>query len=412
MTEDAESSEERETKQRIADRYPGLELVPSENRTIAAGPADRSAFLDDLTALENYYVLNHHPTPSVDDDEWTVSLTGALDAAELDSETLRAEYPTTSVTFTMECAGNGRSSFESVDGHPGRLIQWAENGVSTGRWTGTPLSALLDAHDAATGDAYWLTAIGGEAPPDADVFARSLPMAKILDDCLLAYEMNGEPLPPEHGHPFRLVVPGWYGVNSVKWVRELRVMDAMIAGPAWDREKRWQQDSYRLAFADEAMAEHTSLPAFDTWDQLENGIANPYLYNQHVMSLVVEPDDGETVVADADGTVTVRGVAWAGTDTVAAVAVSADGGASWHEATLDAPETDRYTWRRFRATLELDPGDYRLVSEATDGRGRTQPAEISDPHTGPEGSGESYPWNREGYGNNAYRSYGVAVTVE
>lgn len=155
-----------------------------------------------------------------------MSLTGAVEEADLTMVELREKYPTTTVTHTMECAGNGRSYFTNVDSESDQYIQWGYNSASTAEWTETPLSAILEYNGAETNNGMWLTAIGGDAPDeDADVSARLLPMSKVMDDCLLAYRMNGEPLSPEHGFPVQVIVPGWYGVNSVKWVEEFRVMN-------------------------------------------------------------------------------------------------------------------------------------------------------------------------------------------
>jgi DMSO/TMAO reductase YedYZ molybdopterin-dependent catalytic subunit len=400
-------------ERRLRERSPGLAAVPARSGTLAAGPASRATYAAGITPIEEFYVLNHYPTPAIDADSWTVSLTGDVDAVDLSVRELRDAYPTETVTHTMECAGNGRAGFASVDDEPARYVQWGHEGVGTARWTGTPLSAVLERNGAAT-EGRWLTAIGGDAPDEeADVFARSLPMEKVLDDCLLADRMNGEPLPPEHGHPVRVVVPGWYGVNSVKWVARLHVADRMIAGEEWARYTRWQQRSYRLAFGDEEPAERETLAEVDTWAQLAGEeVANPYCYDQHVTSLVAVPGDGETVAPGPDGSVDVVGVAWAGDDRVASVEVSADGGETWHEATFPAPDPGPTVWRRFRCHLELPPGDHRVVSRATDDRGRRQPARTSEPGAGRAAlDDDAYPWNREGYGNNAYRDYGTTFTV-
>lgn len=363
-------------------------------------------------SIEGFYILNHHPTPDIEPGSWTVSLTGEVDETELTMRELRESYPTTSVTATLECAGNGRTYFDSVDGEPERYVQWGDTGVSTARWTGTPLSAILDEHNATTDEGYWLTAIGGDAPEGEDIFARSLPMAKVIDDCLLAYRMSGETLPPEHGFPVRIIVPGWYGVNSVKWVEELRVMDRMIAGDEWEQHTRWQQDSYRMDFHDEEPSERTDISTFDTWEQLDDGVVRPYLYDQHVMSLIGSPKDSEAVRLGADGTLTVGGVAWAGDDRVMSVEVSTDGGDTWREAKLVESADETYRWQRFECSIALQPGEYTLVSRATDEQGRRQPAQTAKPGSGKEVSEDTYPWNREGYGNNAYLDYGVTFTIK
>ncbi|MFB6086922.1 MAG: sulfite oxidase [Haloarculaceae archaeon] len=398
-------------ERRVREQY-DLEPVGSDNATLAAGPPDREVYEAPITPTEDFFVLNHYPTPDVDAEDWTVSLSGAVDEpAELTMNDVVDDYPTVTVTHTMECAGNGRADFESVDDEPARYVQWDDEAVATARWTGTPLSAVLDDHGA---DGSWLTAVGGDAPddPGADVFARSLPMAKVRRDCILAYRMNGEPLPAEHGFPARIIAPGWYGVNSVKWLAELHVMDGMMTGAEWERYTRWQQDQYRLKPTGDAdPAEHESVDAFEVADQLAAGVEEPYTYDQSVMSLVAYPDDGDVVSPGPDGRLEVVGVAWAGDDRVERVEASADGGETWHEGTFMAPPSSG-VWRPFRCALDLAAGDYRLVSRATDERGRRQPARPGRPGDAVVADDDESPWNREGYTNNAYESFGVEFAVE
>lgn len=417
MTDRTDEDAAREFERQVRERYSGLDVVPSNNATLGAGPRDRSTYTTAETPIEEFYILNHYPTPDIDEGEWTVSLTGAVaDPVALTMDELREEYPTITVTHTMECAGNGRSYFASVDDEPEQYIQWEDSGAGTARWTGTPLSAILEDHGAETAEGTWLTAVGGDAPDeDAHIFARSLPMSKVLDDCLLAYRMNDELLPPDHGFPVRVIVPGWYGVNSVKWVEELRVMDRMMTGEEWEQYTHWQQDFYRLKFdPDEGPEENDDLAEFDTWEQLVGEeVASPYLYDQNVMSLVGYPTDGATVEPGPDGNIEVVGVAWAGDDRVSAIDLSADGGDTWHEARFVSPEAESGVWRLFRCVLDLPAGDHRLVSRATDEHGRSQPARTSAPGAGRRAvEDDEYPWNREGYGHNAYQDYGVEFTVE
>lgn len=190
-------------------------------------------------------------------------------------------------------------------------------------------------------------------------------------------------------------------------------MDRMIAGDEWERYTRWQQDSYRLT-VDGDLAEHEDLQEFDTWDQLAAGEPeSPYPYDQNVTSLVGNPDDGDVVSRGPDGTIEALGVAWAGDDRVTSVEVSVDGGETWRDAEFLAPDATGNTWRRFRAVLEVPPGDYSLVSRATDEHGRRQPARTSPPGAGASAiEDDAFPWNPGGYGNNAYLGYGVEFTVE
>ncbi|UHQ96365.1 sulfite oxidase [Natrinema halophilum] len=417
MPDNTDTGVENKFQDRIHEQYPELDIVPSDGESVGAGPKDRSTYTTVETPIEEFYVLNHHPVPDIDADEWSISLTGAVDEpTELSMDELREDYPTTTTTHTMVCAGNGRTYFSSVNDEPERYLQWEYNSAGTARWTGTPLSAILEDHGAETDEGSWLAAIGGDAPnDDADVFARSLPMSKVQNDCLLAYEMNDEPLPPDHGFPVRIIVPGWYGVNSVKWVEELRVMDRMLAGEKWEQYTHWQQDFYRMKFdPDREATEHDDLAEFDTWEQFTgDAVASPYLYDQNVMSLIGYPTDNSSVEPGPDGNIEIIGVAWAGDDRVESVHLSADDGDTWHEARFVSPDEGPGVWRLFRCVLDLPAGDHYLVSRATDEHGRSQPSRTSDPGTEKkEVDPDEYPWNREGYGNNAYTSYGVDFTVK
>jgi DMSO/TMAO reductase YedYZ molybdopterin-dependent catalytic subunit len=376
------------------------------------GPASRETFTRWLTPIEEHFVLHRGETPELPAD-WTVSLRGATTDVDLSVDDLR-EFPAVSVAHTMECAGNCRAYFD-----PGiESVAWEFGGASTALWTGAPLEAVFDAHGLRTDDDLWVTGIGAdEQERPTDVFARSIPMEKALEDCVLAYEMNGRPLPPEHGFPVRLLVPGWYGVNSVKWLDEIRVMDGMVTAETTfeDRDDdsyyaRWQQDRYRIFGADEEPTHRTTVPVIDTQAQLaadDDAVAHPYTFDQTVMSLIGSPSGEEPVTPRADGTVEVVGVAWAGDDAVDRVEVSTDGGETWAEATFVGPAYPN-AWRLFRYPWRPEPGEYALRSRATDERGRTQPETLGDP----DGNADhDVPWNRFGYGANASEPLGVSVEV-
>jgi len=202
-------------------------------------------------------------------------------------------------------------------------------------------------------------------------------MEKALEDCILAYEVNGEALPPEHGHPIRLLVPGWYGVNSVKWVTELHVTETMVHGEEWaDRDgddfTQWQQSSYRIHPEGVEPESNATISTYDTWDQLESDeIDHPYTFDENVKSTIGRPADGATVSPREDGVVEIVGVAWAGDDEVTTIEISTDGGDSWRGEFV-GPNYD-CAWRLFRDAWEPSPGTYELVSRATDERGRRQP---------------------------------------
>ena len=429
------------------------------------GAARRETFANWLTPIEAHFVCHRNDIPVVDPDTWSVGLTGAVDGS-LSMATIREEYPTTTVAHTMECAGNGRGQHRPETGS----VQWEFEAVATALWTGTPVAAILDDHGVSAPDDRWLTAVGGDPSTQDDVFARSIPLEKALDDCVLAYEMNGRELPREHGYPVRLIVPGWYGVNNVKWVEELRVMDSMVVDGSLDRDgdhAYWQQDAYRIHPDGATPASNDTVPTVDTWTQLEGAVEHPYTFDANVMSLIGTPsgastvrlgsddrwsrmeagqfpadvdlagvNEGSATVDDTrssenedpstehdvrsaqhddpstdDESITVRGVAWAGDDAVAGVEISTDGGKTWHDAELFGP-TYSGAWRLFRYDWDAEPGTHVLYSRATDELGRRQPARISKPDAWDDALDEdAYPWNAGGYGANAYEPNGVTIEV-
>jgi DMSO/TMAO reductase YedYZ molybdopterin-dependent catalytic subunit len=337
---------------------------------------------------------------------------------ELTMEEVMNGFSTESVTHTMQCSGNGRSFFDpQVGGN-----QWSFGAVGNTVWTGTPLSEVLDAYGADTSDGAWLSVMGGDAPEGEDIFTRSIPMSKVIDDCLLAYEMNGSPMTAEHGFPVRLLVPGWYGNNNVKWVRRMHVMDRMVFGEEWEEGDQrlythWQQYSYRIIpEQDEAAEQYESIDLFDTYEQMQSTdeIRNAYMYDQLVKSLIGYPGEGATVSPGIGGDIEVIGVAWAGDDGVETVEVSTNGGESFAEAEFFGPSGGPTSWRQFRYVWsEPEPGEHTLASRATDGQGRAQPATISSPDEGLRGiTDDKYPWNKDGYGCTAYMPHAVTVTVE
>jgi len=395
----------------IVERKGGVvEIRDDADRYTVVAPEDRGTFVDWLTPIGEHYVCHRNLVPEIDADDWSVSVVGPDGEATLSMDELREALPTVAVAHTMECAGNGRGQHVPETGS----VQWGFDAAGTAFWVGTPLAGILRRVGVEAAEDRWLTAIGGDSRED-EVFARSIPLGKALDDCLLAYGMNGESLPPEHGYPVRVVVPGWYGVNSVKWVEELRVTDAMVTEGSLDRpgtHAHWQQETYRVHPVGVDPAERESIPDADTWAQFESGdVEHPYTFDQNVMSVVGAPD-GTAPVAPRGGIVEILGVAWGGDDAVARVEVSTDDGETWAEASLFGPDYDG-AWRLFRYAWEAPPGDHTVLSRATDEEGRTQPATISDPEDWETALDDGeFPWNEGGYAANAYRPNGVDVTVE
>jgi DMSO/TMAO reductase YedYZ molybdopterin-dependent catalytic subunit len=392
----------------IADRFTGLRVLAETPANAEA--AIREPYTDFITPAEDHYIRNHYPTPEIDAGEWTISVTGLSDGdSELSIEALRTDYSTETVTHTMQCSGNGRSYFEpQVGGN-----QWTYGAVGNTVWTGAPVREILEQFDVDTSPGRYVSFMGGDAPEDSDIFTRSIPMRKVLEDTILAYEMNGSPMYPEHGYPVRVVVPGWYGNNCVKWVERMHVMDRMVTSPEWEQYVNWQQSSYRLVWADAEQEENETIDEFDIEAQMASeGGPLPYIYDQIVKSIIGFPGEGATVEPGPGGEIEVLGVAWAGDDEVERVEVSMDGGETWNDAEFFGPSPGPAAWRQFRYVWDAEPGDYAIYSRATDELGRTQPATISDPDDGlTEIANDQYPWNQGGYCATAYEPHGVQVTV-
>ncbi len=357
------------------------ETRDTADRYTVLGASERRTFANWLTPIGEHFVCHRNDMPVLEADEWSLSLTGEIDGT-LSMADLKSAYPTVAVAHTMECAGNGRGHHQPETGS----VQWGFEAAATAFWTGTPVRSILRDHGVTDADERWLTAVGGDRSADDDVFARSIPLEKALTDCLLAYEMNGHPLPREHGYPLRLIVPGWYGVNNVKWVEELRVMDSMVDAESLERPGEhgvWQQEAYRLHPPGVSPEANETVPTGDTRDQLEDGVTYPYTFDANVMSVIGIPDGTAELTVELEKTVEVRGVAW----------------------------------RLFRYEWDATPGRHTVLSRATDDRGRTQPARISEPGAWREGlegedETEAFPWNEGGYAANAYEPNGVAVVVE
>jgi len=324
----------------------------------------------DITPPGLHYLLVHYDIPFVDPASWRLTINGAVERpVELDLAALR-ERPRVTHTVTLECAGNGRARFL-----PRPISQpWLDEAVGTAQWTGTPLAPLLREAGIAP-EAVDVVFTGQDHGTERGVeqdYARSLSVADATaDDVLLAYEMNGMPLPPQHGAPVRLIAPGWYGMAHVKWLREITVQAEPFTGFQNATAYRLKQDADDpgepvTRIRPKALLAPPGFPDFQTRRR----------------------------IVDA-GEVALFGRAWTGTGTVAKVEVSTDGGASWREAELGEQAGPR-AWRPWRLTWHADmPGDYELCVRATDDRGEVQPVE--------------QPWNRQGMANNMAQRVDVTV---
>jgi sulfite oxidase len=326
------------------------------------------------TPLDAFYVRNHGPVPDIDPSTYRLRVGGLVERElTLTLDDLRA-LPARDVVATLQCAGNRRAAMAAVREIPGESA-WGPGATGTARWRGTSLRTVLDAAGLRS-EAAHVGFAGADDCEEADPpqrFGGSVPLAKALAaEVLLAYEMAGEPLAPVHGAPLRVVVPGWVGARSVKWLERIDVRAA-----PWDGY--YQAIAYRLLAPDQ-----TPGP----------GVGQP-LGELAVVADVLSHHDGERVPA---GPLELRGYGFAGGDRqVSRVDVSADGGRSWQVAEL-GDDLGRWAWRRWRATVELAPGAHEVTVRAWDSASAVQPER---PET---------LWNPKGYMNTAWgRTTLVAV---
>ncbi len=321
-----------------------------------------------VTPVGLHYLLIHYDVPVVDTVTWRLTVCGKHEFS-LGLDELR-ERPSVEVTATMECAGNGRARLE-----PRPVSQpWLLEAVGTGRWGGTALRPLLEEAGVTDGavEVLFTGLDRGVEGGEEQAFQRSLPLEEALrEEILLAYELNGAPLPPQHGFPLRLLVPGWYGMTNVKWLERIELLDRPFDG--------YQQgQSYRLR-------------------QTEDEEGEP-LRRMLPRSLLVPPGIPEFFTRDrsvAAGECVLEGRAWSGLAPIARVEVSTDAGSTWAEAELDPPG-GRWAWRGWRYRWSAQPGEHVLCSRARDEAGNEQPLQAA--------------WNLGGYANNAVQTVRVAVT--
>ncbi len=322
----------------------------------------------DVTPPGLHYILTHYDIPSVDPEEFRLVVDGSVDTAlSLDLDAIR-DRPRVSEVVTLECAGNGRARLL-----PRPVSQpWLVEAVGTSRWTGTPLAPLLreaGVRDDAVDVVFTGADHGIERGVEQD-YQRSLSVAEAMrDDVLLAYEMNGAPLPPQHGYPLRVVVPGWYGMASVKWLSRITAVVEPFDG--------YQMRAYRLR-----------------QDPEEPGVPLTLMEPRALLVPPGFPDFMSRARVLRPGPTTVEGRAWSGWAPVEAVEVSVDGGESWTAAKLQ-PAPDRWGWVRWTWPWDAHEGSYVLSARARDSSGRSQP---TDPA-----------WNRGGFANNLVQQ--VPVTV-
>ena len=319
-----------------------------------------------LTPTKAFYVRTHFPIPAIDRNTWWLQVEGEVEKPfAINYEQLIALKSVTA-PVTLECAGNNRNFLEpTVKG-----VQWHLGAVGTAEWMGVPLSTLL-ARAIPKPNACEVILEGTDggmledpkSPPGELKFARSIPLEKARCDVLLAYKMNGEDMPPEHGAPVRAIVPGWYAMASVKWLQRIIVSDRPFTGYYQTIDYAyWQRTDYAHWQRGKELAELTPLT------------------EMQVKAEIARPAEGEIVPAATSASV--HGAAWACDAGITKVELSIDGGATWNEGTLLGESTPN-AWRlwQFDWQTPSQAGKQTLIARATDSLGRTQPVH-RDPDRG------------------------------
>lgn len=323
-----------------------------------------------LTASDRLFVRNNLPAPDLDmgdPDAWEIAIEGVARPGTMTLGALK-RLGVASTASVLQCSGNGRGFFD----HGAGGTQWLTGAAGCVIWTGVPVAAIVEAMGGPAAGATLMTATGGETTPEgidplSVMVERSVPIAA-HEQAMIAFEMNGGPLPLAHGGPARMVIPGYYGVNNVKYVKRLAFGDT-------ESQAKIQRSGYRVRPVGESGA-----------------ASQPSMWEMNVKSWVTRP------LADAaSGRTIIMGVAMGGAVAATGVEVSLDGGQSWAEARFVGPDMGPYAWRSFAYEADLAPGTYAVASRATAADGSSQPAD--------------FPSNERGYGHNGWRAHAVELTV-
>ncbi|NLA88449.1 MAG: sulfite oxidase [Alcaligenaceae bacterium] len=326
-----------------------------------------------ITPLDRLFVRNNIAPPSEDiikdPDAWTLEIDGVKNPQTLSVEELK-KLGVTTVAMVLQCSGNGRAYFPS---NPSGT-QWTVGAAGCVIFTGVPVKTLLEHVNGMDENAKYMTGTGGEPipeglDPNTIQVERSMPL-EAIDNALLAWEINGKPIPLAHGGPLRLVVPGYTGVNNIKYIKRLAFTVEQSAANI-------QQSGYRLApMGEKGAPTHESV------------------WTMPVKSWITYPGDPDEKLKA--GKIQIQGLAMGGTTDVTDIEVSTDGGESWQKAEFIGPDLGPYAWRQFILSVELEPGTYKLASRATNKNGDTQPAERME--------------NNRGYLNNSWVDHSIELT--
>ncbi|OLB78557.1 MAG: molybdopterin containing oxidoreductase [Alphaproteobacteria bacterium 13_2_20CM_2_64_7] len=334
---------------------------------------------DDTTPVDKFFIRNNGQIPEAakDPDTWKIVVDGEVNQKlELTLAELKAKFRPVTQRMVLECGGNGRSFFSPQ----ARGNQWTNGGVGCAEWTGVRLADVLKAVGVKS-SAVFTGHYGADrnlADASKDAISRGIPIKKALDvNNLIVFAMDGQPLPNIHGGPVRLIIPGWPGSASSKWLTRIWVRDKVHDGPGMGGT------SYRVAINPMVPGDRPDEKNFRDLESMP------------VRSIITSPMNGTSFGKDVRE-VKLRGAAWAGDLTVRRVDISTDFGASWKRAQLTAPKNP-YDWQRWTATVKLpSEGYYEIWTRATDSRG------IMQPHVA--GS-----WNPQGYGGNPMHRIAIRI---
>ena len=317
-----------------------------------------------VTPSDIVFVRNNVAPPGeeivADRDAWEVSIEGVADPRSMTVGELKSLGVET-VATVLQCSGNGRGLFD----HEASGSPWVTGAAGCVLWSGVPVSAVVEALGGLADGANFITSTGGETIPEGldpkeVIVERSVPVENV-ETAILAWDMNGEPIPLAHGGPLRIIVPGYYGINNVKYVKRVAFTES-------ETDVDIQRSGYRVRPVGESGAP----------DQ-------PSMWNMKVKSWVTHP-----LMDAGSGRVQIYGVAFGGVNPVEKVEVSTDGGESWQEAKFIGPDLGRFAWRVFVLPADLEAGTYTITSRATDSEGNVQSDATEPNHRGYDYSG----WDR------------------
>ncbi|MDG1417975.1 MAG: sulfite oxidase [Maricaulis sp.] len=361
----------------LAVAKPGLTLLGDRPVNMETPPH----LLDDaLTPNNRFFVRNNGQPPigvDTSDDAWTLRIDGEVERAlELTITELKSRFATVELDLVVECGGNGRAFHQpAASGN-----QWTFGAVGCARWTGVRLRDVLQAaglRDTAVHTGHYGADTHLSGDPDRDAISRGVPIEKALEEhSIIAWAMNGEPMPELNGHPLRLIIPGWPGSCSQKWLNRIWVRDQVHDG------EKMLGTAYRMPAY--PVAPGTRVPNEDMIT----------INSMPIKSLITFPETGARV--NAGEPMMIRGSAWSGDVAVESMEISIDFGASWQAVEMPAAR-NRYAWRRWQAQLTIpERGYYEVWARATDQNGTSQPATTPG-------------WNPKGYLNNMQHRVAVFV---